>query len=424
VRISHISGIIAKNGKAGAVVGQEQSTLLNDAIITDVHYRMSLAAVRSLGRRGIPVTALEYENIDLSQALGFFSRYTREKALTPHPSYPEKFINGLQQMAGRFDEKPVLIPAGLDSVMAMSSMQEELAANFHLLVPPYESLLTANDTGRLLEVARRAGVPGPDTTSLGEGEEIEELARRISYPAVIKYREGELLQLGPEQRYRIISNAEDFVAAYTYMHTKQSCPLVQGYVTGGGYGVSAVFDRNSQPVELFCHHRVREYPVSGGPSCLCEAIWDERMVGWAVSLLRELNWQGVAMVEFKGNPSGDIRLMEINPRFWGSLPLPIIAGCDIPYAIYSAAQGIRHADYAGTVEWAPERYRQGTRMRFIFQDMMSFSGYLRARSDKGAFLREFTRDIFDFSIRDGVWDWGDLRPSVRYVLQSMVKFFL
>ncbi|MGE5390255.1 MAG: ATP-grasp domain-containing protein [Deltaproteobacteria bacterium] len=399
------------------------SALFNDAIVSDVHYRMSLAAVRSLGRRGIPVTALEYENIDLSQALGFYSRYTGQKAVIPHPRDPQAFIGGLRQMAGRFDNKPVLIAAGLDSVMAMSSLQGELEEVFHLLVPPYESLLLANDTGRLLEVAGRAGVPGPDTTTLGEGEDIEELSQRLDYPVVIKYREGELLQLGPEQRYRIINNARDFVTAYSYMHEKQSCPLVQGYVSGGGYGVSAVFDRNSQPVEIFCHHRIREYPVSGGPSCLCEALWDDRMVGYAVSLLKELKWQGVAMVEFKGDPNGDVRLMEINPRFWGSLPLPIIAGCDIPCAIYDTARGVRHSDYSGTVNWTPDRYRMGTRMRFIFQDLMSFPGYLKARSDKAAFAGEFTRDLFSLSIRDGVWDWQDLRPSLRYLSQSVGKFF-
>ena len=48
-------------------------------------------------------------------------------------------------------------------------------------------------------------------------------------------------------------------------------------------------------------------------------------------LLDELNWHGVAMVEFKVTEDGTPYLMEINTRFWGSLQLAIDAGVDFPY---------------------------------------------------------------------------------------------
>src|SRR5436309_4883105 len=48
-----------------------------------------------------------------------------------------------------------------------------------------------------------------------------------------------------------------------------------------------------------------------------------------------LRYTGVAMVEFKIDlPTGRWILVEINGRFWGSLPLAIAAGADFPYWLY------------------------------------------------------------------------------------------
>ncbi len=52
-------------------------------------------------------------------------------------------------------------------------------------------------------------------------------------------------------------------------------------------------------------------------------------------LIKALDWHGVAMVEFKWNPAtGEYWLMEINGRFWGSLPLACAAGADFPVKLF------------------------------------------------------------------------------------------
>ena len=45
------------------------------------------------------------------------------------------------------------------------------------------------------------------------------------------------------------------------------------------------------------------------------------------------------MVEFKVDPRDGIpKLMEVNPRFWGSLQLAIVSGVDFPYLILKMAR--------------------------------------------------------------------------------------
>ncbi|MCX8131273.1 MAG: ATP-grasp domain-containing protein [Clostridia bacterium] len=397
---------------------------MNSVIVTDVRYRMSLAIIRSLGKKGIPVTAVEYDTTPYKSALGFFSRYTRKKEFLPGAPYENTaFINKIINLASVSTDsqfvKPVLIPVGLDSLTAVSKHKDVLEPYLSFIVPSPESIEIANDTGKLLEIAACKGIPCPETTTLYENETIEELAARLAYPVVIKYREGEILKFKPEKRYSIVKSPDRFIKVFEEMHSIQSCPIVQKYINGSGYGVSVVFDKNSDPLEIFCHKRLREYPVTGGPSCLCESIWNDRLVSYAVTLLKALKWQGVAMVEFKGDPEGDIRLMEINPRFWGSLPLSVAAKCDIPYAYYRASMGEKAE--TRLYEWHPSRYKLGKKMRFLFQDIMSLPGYLKLSSNKLRFLASFVLQLLNPRISDGVLELRDWRPSFYYVMQLLRK---
>ena len=139
--------------------------------------------------------------------------------------------------------------------------------------------------------------------------------------------------------------------------------LLQERIVGPGIGVFACY-RQGRPVALFSHRRLREQPPWGGVSVLCEsAPLDPVARDFAIRLLDEIGWQGVAMVEFKQDlRDGLPKLMEINGRFWGSLQLAIDAGVDFPALLLkaSAASGDGSASY-----------RLGVRSRWLWGDIDS-----------------------------------------------------
>src|SRR5208282_1432568 len=58
---------------------------------------------------------------------------------------------------------------------------------------------------------------------------------------------------------------------------------------------------------------------------------DPALVEPSLALLRALQWEGVAMVEFKVRADGsNAVLMEVNGRYWGTISLPVSAGLDFP----------------------------------------------------------------------------------------------
>jgi predicted ATP-grasp superfamily ATP-dependent carboligase len=88
----------------------------------------------------------------------------------------------------------------------------------------------------------------------------------------------------------------------------------------------------------------------------------------AHTLLKALNWFGVAMVEFKMDPRDGIpKLMEINPRFWGSLSLAVAAGVNFPYLLYRMSRGenfkpVEHYQTGKKCRW----FLPGDILHFIF----------------------------------------------------------
>jgi protein-tyrosine-phosphatase len=108
--------------------------------------------------------------------------------------------------------------------------------------------------------------------------------------------------------------------------------IVQEYFRGAGVGVELLADRG-EIIYAFQHKRLHELPLTGGGSCLRESVAVRpELLGHAEKLMRAVSWHGVAMVEFKlDEATGDSRLMEVNGRFWGSLPLALAAGADFPY---------------------------------------------------------------------------------------------
>ena len=93
------------------------------------------------------------------------------------------------------------------------------------------------------------------------------------------------------------------------------------------------------------------------------------------------------MVEFKRDSrNGRYVLMEINPKFWGSLDLAIAAGVDFPWLAAQMALGRLDAD---TTE-----YRVGVRYQWIFDELLHIAARPR---DATAVLRDLRR------AEDDVW---------------------
>ena len=121
---------------------------MNPAVVVDVGWVNGLAAVRSLGRAGVRVLALDHR----PSALGFRSRYA-EPVLTPDPQDEGAFVDFL---AGLDVEGAPVFATHDEPLNAIARAAERLGRKFLYPFPPWEVLARIQTKRGQLEAAEAA----------------------------------------------------------------------------------------------------------------------------------------------------------------------------------------------------------------------------------------------------------------------------
>lgn len=211
-------------------------------------------------------------------AMGRFSRYTAGTMV-----YPEDDVEFLQWCNSMINRDFIIFPTFTESWLLQDAGLINSTPNLH-------SIKLANDKLEVHKLCKMCDVPTPHT-------------QLISQPSVVKPINGR----GSVGRFYVDEGT-----------------VIQERVYGDAIGIGMIYNRG-EPRAKFAWKRVAEYPNDGGTSIIRKSIREPKLERYAEKLLTTLRWHGVAMVEFKGE-----HVIEINPRFWGSLQLAIDSGVDFP----------------------------------------------------------------------------------------------
>lgn len=405
---SEAARVLRHSGRRSQHVGDQGS-----AIVTDSSLRTALLTIRSLGRRGVRIIAAERPG-PRENDLGGLSRYVERRIVVPdNRSDPEGWVEAMLEASRDHD---VLMPMGMYAIGPVARRLDDFRAVTGVALPDWETINLADETPRLLDIARELQIPVPKQFSLSAYANVAALAKAATYPAIVKI--GVEAGLPPAERYSIVSDAAELEQAVKRFSRYTDAPVIQEFVVGDGIGVEALYDFEHRQVAAFCHRRLREYPLSGGPSTYCESLHHPAAEAYARRLLDRLRWTGLAMVEFKIDArTSTPMLMEINPRPWGSIALPIRAGTDFPWLAYRLARD-------GALEAQPD-WPNGVRLRYMVSDLRAAAAAFRSTDSVGERLA-IIGSLLDPRVKEGIlslrdpaplW-WGYLRRGVNRILHG------
>lgn len=305
------------------------------ALVLGVDSPIGLTVLRELGEQSVPVHA-----IGSRRSIGRASRYCR--GFTERPRAP---------IAGWL---PDLIAAtGARALLAVSESDlvdlAALPANIDgcaILTPRAGPLAIVLDKTETLRRAAAIGIATPPTWQPLADDDFAAHAVRRSWPAVAKWPNPPAVLPLLEQagidfvKAEFLHDADALLAMTRRYRPLGQWPLVQSYCPGVGIGQMIFMDRG-EAVLRFQHRRVREWPPEGGTSTCCAAEPPDRhadQMEKSIALLRSIGWQGPAMVEYRHDAhTGAYWLMEVNGRFWGSLPLARHCGARFAWEAYRRA---------------------------------------------------------------------------------------
>jgi predicted ATP-grasp superfamily ATP-dependent carboligase len=396
-------------------------------LVLDGSENHAVACVRSLAQAGHEVSV----GAPTSWSKAGWSRFCKSSFVYPAPQDNcEAFVQKIAQEA-RLSPGTLVLPMTERTTLPLSAHREVLfAAGARMVLPPHEIVLRAFDKRETTKIAQSLGIAVPQTVLIKDLNQANKTSKEISYPVVLKPRSseevsssGKVLSTGRPVYAR---NESEFIKGYNEIRRRCSAVLAQEFIEGSGTGYFALMHEGELRAQ-FSHRRIRDVYPTGSGSALRESAFPATDVReGALAILKELKWQGVAMVEFRIRPDGSPVFLEVNGRFWNSLPLAVYSGADFPNLLAEMAE-------FGDVK-SSFTFRAGVRCRWLLGDFRHFlevlkgppAGYPGKFPGRLKTLLNISIPVpgtlhDNFTLRDPLPELGDWLDFIIHKLPSLLK---
>ncbi len=338
-----------------------------DVVVTYGWNRVAYNMLRALTSHGVRVaigdtatTAMAKKSRYCSETFQYRSFYTR----------PQDFVGDLETVFRRLRPK-VYLPSHEETFVVARYIDRLRKTGVKIPIADFDLLRTLHRKDLMAVVAQKLGIPTPKTVKLKSLSELGRVWEEAGQGGCVVVKALNTNSSKGVFYARSLEELKTICGGIIRGLAKENYPIVQEYVEGAGYGVSMLFNHGVLKAK-FTHKRLREKLSTGGTSTVRISTENAELERLAEKLLGSMKWHGVAMVEFKYNESTKRGwLIEVNPRFWGSLALAIHSGVNFPYLLYKMALD---------EEFVPVfDYKKGVVSRWILGDVLAALDCLKNR---------------------------------------------
>lgn len=325
-------------------------------LLNNGHRNAGFWITRHLDAAGHQVIAADCRAL----AFGFKSRYACAFECTPDPKAPE-YADGLLALIRRL-RPDVLLPLG--GLATICARRDEFERETAVLAADAEAYQTLLDKARVYRLCQQLGIAHPRVL----GTDPETVAPQLHEPdegsplAVVKPRRD----FGGGQGLVFVHRRQGLADLWRRLAEQYGPLIATDYIPGpvdAQYAVQLLFDRDSELIEFFVLRKLRQWPVRSGITAAAVSTHELALVGQMVPLFRQVGWRGPVEVELKRDPrTGVACVLEINPRFSGTVAFPLSAGVDLPRSMVRASLGqsspraLQPYYKAGLYYWNPWPY--------------------------------------------------------------------
>jgi len=308
----------------------------------------------------------------------------------------------------------LVIPIGISTNTILSKNKIIISRATKIFISDYDVFLRAHDKSKTIEMASSLNIPIPITYEIKNLNDIKNKIHKIKYPFVIKATKG-----SGYSGVKIINDEKEIEKKFFELQDSGKCSdiynndilLLQEYISGSIYDVCLIAEKG-EIKSVLTQKRIRTLPVSGGGGIWNETIYCPQLIEYSEKLIKKLNYTGPAQVEFKMDSNNNPRLMEINPKFWGTLELSIKAGFNFPKIIVEIILG----------KFDSQKYqiKNIPKSQFIWIFPYQIVYFIKT-TQKKRYIKDFIK-----ALQNGFYhevDIHDLKPHIFQVVFSIISLF-
>lgn len=362
--------------------------------------------VRALGVAGISCALFA-----LPDERARFSRHVTEVLpWIDHWQHAADVASALVDFAARQAQPPVVFPQTDGDLLVVSRHRERLAGALRHCLADAALVEDLVDKSRFAALAQRAGLPVPRTGRLDPSSGLKPGDLDLRFPLVVKPI------LGRHDRWAPLSSAKALHVAtpseltdlWRALARVDLALLVQEAIPGPESLVEsyhAYVDASGEVVAEFTGRKIRTRPAQYGTSTAVEITRAPELALLGREVYARIGLRGVAKADFKRDRDGQLKLLEINPRFTLWHHPGALAGVNIPALV--------HADLTGRVRPPIASASPGVAWCNPLDD-------LRAARESGQSTAAWLRWTRRCEARSG-FAWDDPAPFLRAGVWPVVR---
>jgi D-aspartate ligase len=383
-----------------------RNTSLAPVVLSYMSYS-GLGIARSLGRRGIPVVALDPD----PRQLGMSSRYCCALQCPDQKKAEQDYLNFLLELGRLLGRRAVFFPTGDNTVLFYARYREVLEPYYRCVMPDTElmqALVSKDGYDRLCSLH---GILAPQTFFPVNRAEVEARLDQLIVPAVIKpthshdWKTPDMVAVvGPGTKALRVNDAVQLLDMYDRVARVNPSLVIQELIPGPDsalYYCCGYIDQKARPLAAFVGQKLRCEPIHLGSASFAISVHHQEIIDTSLRFLKAIGYRGLSGIEYKlDDRDGRFKAIEFNARFglWDILAKR--CGMDIPYIAYLDAidqEVERCPGYRAGVKWVAMELDYRAFRQYHREGTLSFFEWLRSLAGEKLWA---------------VADWGDPRPFI------------
>ncbi len=301
-------------------------------IVLNFYSRNSLAVVKALAPRASLIGgAVERTSYRILKPDRLFRYPGVETVFRHRPPLldPEGFCTDIVAACQRYGANAVIATGTtVTNQLSFHKKRIEHESGTRVCVESFDKLQPLADKWLTYGLAAEQGIPIPDTVLL-DGPLALDNSTDLRFPIVIKPRNS-FAAIG----VRFVASPKELTLLFDASRSPTSLPLdgslmAQERIEGELHDVT-LCAYQGEPTSLLTQRRRQSLYDFGGGGIVNITTFEPEIMAHAKRIVKAMRWNGPAMFDFIRDRMGYFRLLECNPKIWGTTWLTVTAGQDVP----------------------------------------------------------------------------------------------